>query len=205
MHHKKSIVENISTNKTLVALLFGIISLQALALYIFGQPAICECGFIKIWEPDVLGPGNSQHISDWYTFSHIIHGFLFYGLLHLLFPKLPVWQRLLMALSIEVAWEIAENTPYVINAYREQALAQGYTGDSILNSLMDSVAMLVGFLLVHKWRIWIIILLAITMEVFTAYMIHDNLTLNILNFVHQFDFISEWAILHMRVEPKQMS
>jgi hypothetical protein len=140
----------------------------------------------------VQSSGNSQHLSDWYTFSHIIHGFIFYFLLSVLFPRLPITKRLLMAMGIEIAWELSENTPWVINKYREQALAQGYTGDSIINSVSDTLAMVFGFILARRLPVWSIILLALLMEVIVGIYIRDNLTLNILNFVHQFEFIRHW-------------
>jgi len=129
----------------------ALIILQALALYLFGQPSICTCEYVKVWEGIVLGAGNSQHLTDWYTFSHIIHGFLFYVGLWYVFPRMPVAWRLAAAVGIEAAWEVIENTPMVIQHYREQALAQGYTGDSIINSIFDTFAMIGGFLLARKW------------------------------------------------------
>ena len=165
---------------------------QAAVLFSFGQPPICTCGYVKLWEGVVLSPGNSQHLSDWYTFSHIIHGMLFYALSWALFPRLPVGYRLLMALGIEIAWEISENTPFVINRYREQALAQGYSGDSILNSVMDSLSMAFGFLLARRLPVWSTIALAVLMEVSVAYFIRDNLALNIINLLYPLDFIHRW-------------
>jgi len=170
----------------------ALVAVQALVLYLFGQPAICECGIVKVWEGVVLSPGNSQHLTDWYTFSHIIHGILFYAILTYFFPKISVWARLLMATGIEVAWEIAENTHTVINHYREQALAQGYTGDSILNSISDSIAMVTGFFIAHRFAIWMVIALALFLELWVAYEIRDNLTLNIINLIYGFDFIHVW-------------
>lgn len=166
--------------------------LQFTALLILGQPLICECGYVKIWEGMVASSGNSQHISDWYTFSHIIHGFLFYLFLWLFFPRLPIRYRLPLAVGIEVAWEIIENTPWVINAYREQALAQGYIGDSILNSLVDTLAMVGGFLLARRWPVWLIVAIGLGMEMFVGMSIRDNLTLNILNFIYPLEFIDTW-------------
>lgn len=168
------------------------LALQAGILWLFGQPPICTCGYVKIWEGVVFSIGNSQHISDWYTFSHIIHGFLFYLAATLIFPKSSILQRIVIALGIEVAWEIAENTPWVINKYREQALAVGYTGDSILNSISDTLAMAFGFYLARRLPVWSVIALAITLEVIVAIIIRDNLTLNILNFIYQFEFIHRW-------------
>ncbi len=179
-------------NKKAVLIILAILTIQAGTLFFLGQPTICKCGYVKLWEGVVLSPEMSQHLTDWYTFSHIIHGFLFYALFRWLFPKMSVWQRLAMAVGLEVAWEIAENTPWVINAYREQALAQGYTGDSIINSVFDTLSMILGFILAWRLPVWLTITLAVIMEVFVAYYIRDNLTLNILNFIYRFDFIYRW-------------
>src|SRR3990167_4098548 len=127
-----------------------LIALQALLLFLLGQPSVCECGYVKMWEGVVLSSGNSQHLTDWYTFSHVIHGFLFYLALWFFFPRMPIAARFLLAFGAEAAWEVFENTPVVIEHYRQQALAQGYTGDSIINSVMDTIAMVVGFLM--AWR-----------------------------------------------------
>lgn len=140
----------------------------------------------------MLSSGNSQHLTDWYTFSHIIHGFLFYLLLWLVFPKMPVSKRLLIAMGIEIGWEILENTPMVINHYRQQALAQGYTGDSIINSVVDTLAMMAGFFMARKWPVWSIVAIGLGMELFVGMMIRDNLTLNVLNLIHIFPAVSRW-------------
>ncbi len=169
-----------------------IIVVQAVALYLFGQPPICTCGEVKLWEGVVLSPGNSQHLSDWYTFSHVIHGVLFYLGLWYFFPRQTMAWRLAIAVGIEAAWEIIENTPMVIDHYRQQALAQGYTGDSILNSICDTIAMIGGFFLARKLPLLIVIVLALFLELWVAYEIRDNLTLNIMNLIYQFDFISAW-------------
>ncbi len=174
----------------LVAL--ALLASQAVVLFLFGQPAICECGSVKLWEGVVKGPGNSQHISDWYTFSHILHGFIFYALLAWLLPGSSLRLRFLLALGVEIGWELLENTPMVIQHYREQALAQGYTGDSILNSLSDSVAMVAGFLFASRASWWIVVLIGLSFEVFTIYMIRDGLALNIVNLIHPFASIGAW-------------
>jgi|SRR3989338_113019 len=174
----------------------SVIALQTLVLYLFGQPPICECGYVKFWEGVVLGPGNSQHLSDWYTFSHVIHGFLFYLGLWYFFPRMPVWSRLVLAIGVEVAWEIAENTPMVIQHYREQALAQGYTGDSIINSVSDTLAMAAGFFIAWRMPVWTVVVTGVVLEVFVVYMIRDNLTLNIINLIHAFPAITEWQSVY---------
>ena len=174
--------------------IFGaaLVALQALTLFLFGQPGICECGYVKIWEGVVLGPGNSQHLTDWYTFSHIIHGFLFYLGLWFFFPQMSVAMRFLLAVGLEVGWEILENTPWLIEHYRQQALAQGYIGDSIINSVMDTLAMILGFLMAWRLPIFVTVGTGIVLELFVGYSIHDNLTLNIIGFFHQFEFINTW-------------
>ncbi len=170
----------------------GFVALQALALYLLGQPKFCECGTIRLWAAEVLSPENSQQFFDWYTFSHIIHGFLFYWFTTLLFPRLPLGARLMIAVGVEVAWEVLENTPMVIEHYRQQALAQGYIGDSILNSVMDTLSALFGFFLAWRLPVWATVLLALGLEGFVLYMIRDSLALNILGFFIQPDFISNW-------------
>lgn len=183
-----------SWHKILIGLV-GLLIFQAGLLYWFGQPMICECGEIKIWEGDVSSSGNSQHVADWYTPSHIIHGLLFFMILTWLFPRLSLGQRLLLAAAVEVGWELLENTPMVIEHYREQALAQGYVGDSILNSLSDTLAMIGGFWLAHKLHrptfIWMIIIL---LELLALYFIRDSLLLNITGFIYQPEWLASWQM-----------
>jgi len=170
----------------------GLMLVQAIVLHLLGRVWICECGAIRLWVGDMHSSELSQQILDVYTPSHIIHGMLFYGLLHLLMPRTPVLARLAIAVGIEVAWEIAENSPLVIEEYRKQATAAGYTGDSILNSLMDTVSMMTGFALAWLLPWQATVALAIIAEVTTGVMVRDNLTLNILNFIHRFPAIDAW-------------
>jgi len=157
-----------------------------------GRVWICSCGTIRLWVGDIWSSELSQQIFDWYTASHIVHGILFYGVLRLLLPRTPVLVRLAIAVGIEASWEIAENSPWVIEAYRKQALAAGYTGDSILNSLMDTVAMMTGFALARLLPWKATVALALLLEVTAAALVRDNLTLNILNFIHRFPAIEAW-------------
>lgn len=169
-----------------------LLALQAMLLLSFGQPLICTCGYIKLWEGVVLSSGNSQHLTDWYSFSHIIHGFLYYALAWLLFPRASIGIRFLFALGLEVSWEVIENTPMMIEHYRLQALSLGYKGDSVINSLSDTCMMIAGFWLARFSPVWLIVLIGIGLEAWTAYMIHDNLTLNIINLIHPFTAIHQW-------------
>lgn len=170
----------------------ALLALQAAVLWLFGQPLIAASGDIKLWEGVVSGPGNSQHLSDWYTFSHIIHGFIFYWVLGLIFPRLGIGARMALAVGVEVGWEVLENTPWLIDHYRQQALAQGYMGDSIINSLGDTVAMLAGFVWAWRMPVWNTVLIALGLEAFVGYSIRDNLTLNVTNLLYQFEFIKNW-------------
>ena len=171
-----------------VALIF-----QAVVLYAMGQPPICACGTVRLWVGAVLSPENSQQLTDWYTPSHVIHGMLFFAFGRLLFRGR--WSPVLavaLALGIEVAWELIENSPPVIDRYREQALAQGYSGDSILNSLCDTLAMLAGFCLAARLPVRASIALALAAELFTGLMIRDNLTLNVVQLIVPNKAISAW-------------
>jgi len=172
------------------AVVVFLLMLQAFMLHLFGQPAICPCGTVKWWEG--LTSHSSLDITDWYTFSHVIHGFIFYMALRYIFPRLSFVQRLVIAVAIEAGWEIAENLPAVIEHYRQQALSAQYTGDSILNSVSDTIAMMIGFLFASRAPVWATIFTALGFEIFIGYSIRDNLTLNVLGFFYQFDAISTW-------------
>jgi hypothetical protein len=167
----------------------SLLGLQALVLHGLGQPLIAASGKILFWVGDPRSAETSQQLADWYSFSHIIHGFIFFGLLRLLAPRLPFAARLLIALGIEIGWEITENSPQVIQHYRQQALAAGYVGDSVLNSLSDTFMMSSGFFCASKLRARAVIAIALVLEIFTASVIRDNLSLNVLNLIAP----SSWA------------
>jgi hypothetical protein len=164
------------------AIAAALLGVQIAVLHNFGQPFISASGRIHLWVNDPFNPEMSQQLADWYSFSHIIHGFIFFGLLKLFAsPRLPLGMRFLIAMAVEISWEITENSPAVIQHYREQALAVGYAGDSIINSLSDTLMMCTGFFLASRLRAGYVAILAIVFEMFTALMIRDNLTLNIIN------------------------
>jgi hypothetical protein len=142
-----------------------------------GRPPICTCGEITLWGP--VGPAQSQMLADWYSPSHIVHGFLFYGALWLALRRWPLKRRFTIALMVEAAWEIFENTPMVIDRYREATIALGYSGDSILNSVSDVTMMALGFWLARKLPVWASIAVVVALELAALWAVRDNLTLNV--------------------------
>ena len=159
-----------------------------------GRVAICKCGYVKLWEGAVNSPGNSQHLADWYSFTHIVHGFLFYALL----ARVPGCRtlsrgaRLVVAVAIEAAWEAIENTALVIERYRAATISLDYYGDSILNSLSDTVFMIAGFLVAAVVPVPAAVALAVGLELFVGWSIRDNLTLNLIMLIHPFEAIKLW-------------
>ncbi|HEY1606304.1 MAG TPA: DUF2585 domain-containing protein [Allosphingosinicella sp.] len=157
-----------------------------------GRPPICTCGTVRLWIGAVRSAENSQQIADWYSLSHIIHGFLFYWIGWLVLKRNPPGDRLLAAILIEAGWELLENSPIVITRYRHATAALGYSGDSILNSVSDICFMLLGFALARRLPVWATIMLAIAFELLALAMIRDNLTLNVLMLVAPNDAIRAW-------------
>jgi hypothetical protein len=174
------------------ALAAGAVALQVLAEHLMGRLAICSCGYVKLWEGDPNGPGTSQHLTDWYTFSHLLHGFLFYFLLWLVVRRWPVGLRFLLAVLLEVGWEVLENSDFVIMRYRANTISLDYYGDSIVNSVSDTITAVVGYAIAAWLRPATTLAVALTIEIGLAIAIRDNLTLNIIMLIHKVPWIEAW-------------
>lgn len=164
----------------------------AAILLSWGREAICKCGYVKLWHGIVRSSENSQHLTDWYSPSHVIHGILFYALFRWVGKRWTLGARLLAALALEMAWELFENTNFVINRYRSATISLDYYGDSVVNSVSDVLLVAVGFFVARKLPVAAVVVLVIAMELFTVWYIRDNLTLNIIMLLYPFRAILNW-------------
>ena len=178
------------TRSGLIAAIAGTVAATAAALALMGRPMLCRCGRLDLWGQ--VGPEQSQMLADWYSPSHVIHGILFFATARLLFPRLGKPVRFLLALVVEAGWELLENTPLIIDRYREATMALGYTGDSIVNSLSDIAMMAVGFFLAMRLPLWASVALVVLLELAALVAVRDNLTLNVMMLVAPNDTILDW-------------
>jgi hypothetical protein len=156
----------------------------------------CACGRVLLWSGDAWSSDNSQHLFDPYSFTHVLHGFAFCGLLAWLLPRLSWNWRLALAISLEALWEVFENSAFIINRYRESTLALGYTGDTIINSFGDLVACGLGFLLARRLGFLRTLLIFLLTEIVLLLWIRDSLILEILMLVYPIDEIKAWQMSH---------
>ena len=180
-----------TARRTLIAALIIVAAAAAFELAM-GRHPICTCGTIELWVGTRDSPKTSQMLVDWYSLSHVVHGLLFYALLWLLFRRWSFERRFLIAILIEAGWEVIENTPMVIDRYRETTAALGYSGASVINSASDILMMCVGFLAARKLPVWASIALVVGLELIPLFVIRDNLTLNILNLVAPNPVLQAW-------------
>ncbi|MEP0519515.1 MAG: DUF2585 domain-containing protein [Hyphomicrobiales bacterium] len=172
----------------------GIIIAMAIILLLMGRVPICECGTIKLWHGDAFSSESSQHIADWYTPSHMLHGMLFYLGLWAVWRNGAIGDRAIAAIILEASWEIAENTNFIIQRYREVTISLDYFGDSVLNSVSDVFAMLAGFYLARRLPVPVTIVLALTFEAVAMWVIRDGLALNILMLLWPIDAVKDWQM-----------
>jgi hypothetical protein len=181
-------------NGAYAAAAIGLVCLAAAIELAMGRVPWCKCGYVKLWHGVVQSSENSQHLTDWYTFSHIIHGMGFYFLLWLVARRMPADARFVLAVLLEASWEVLENTPMVINHYRAATISLDYFGDSVINSMSDIGAMMAGFWLARRIPVWASIGLIVVMEVAVAAIIRDNLALNILMLVYPLEAVKRWQM-----------
>lgn len=160
-------------------------------LFWMGRPYHSETSQIHLWIGDVFSPEVSQHVFDWYSFTHIAHGLCFYAGLSFLFPSWSFGTRLLLSVGIEGSWELVENTDYVIEYYRQNTVSVDYAGDTIINSMMDIISMIAGFLWARFSPTWGSVSLFVALEVWLIYWIRDSFLLNIFMFVYPLEFIRQ--------------
>jgi hypothetical protein len=177
---------------------FAIVVSAVAILLAMGRVPICTCGTVKLWHGVVQSAENSQQLTDWYSLSHVIHGLIMYFVAWLLWRKWrlfggrPARCALPIATLVEAAWEIAENTPMIIDRYRAVTVSFGYTGDSVLNSAGDIACMIIGFLAASRLPVWLSVAIAVLFELLTLYVIRDNLTLNVVMLFWPVEAIRQW-------------
>lgn len=180
------------TRLTPILITLGLILLTAVYLLWIGREPICKCGYVKLWHGQVVSSENSQHLSDWYTPSHIIHGFLFFGALWLVARRLSLGWRLAIATLVECAWEVVENSNAVIERYRSVTISLDYYGDSVINTVFDVLAMILGFWLASRLPVWATVALIILFEAVTIWLIRDGLALNVLMLLYPLESVAAW-------------
>lgn len=177
-----------------LACIFGVVLLMILLLCTQGRMLLCACGEFRIWVGDTCSSNNSQQLFDPYSFTHILHGFLLFWLIVLLWRGLaPAWQFVL-ALALEAAWEVFENTKFVIDHYRTETAALGYQGDTIVNSFGDLACAAVGFAVARKLGLLRSVIVFAVLELILAIWIHDSLLLQLVMLTQPIDAIKAWQM-----------
>jgi hypothetical protein len=169
-----------------------ILVVHPIVLRLEGRRWWCACGRPLLWSGNVHSSHNSQHLADPYSFSHVEHGILFYGLFTWLWPRMSVAWRFVLTLAVEAGWEILENTNSVIDRYRAATISLDYFGDSIGNSIGDVLSCVIGFYLARRIGFWPSLAIVVVTEIVMLFWIRDNLLLNIVMLLHPFDAVKQW-------------
>ncbi|MGI3184457.1 DUF2585 family protein [Nioella aestuarii] len=163
-----------------------------LTLWVWGQPIICTCGYVQLWVGSIFSSGNSQHVADWYTLSHVVHGMLI-GLAGWALARRVSFDWIYaFAIFTGVGWEIIEHTNWVLDAFRATTINQGYLGDSVLNAMADFVFMMGGFFLASAIRPLWSLLLIVVLELTATFVARDSLTLSTLSLVWPIQALDDW-------------
>jgi len=155
---------------------------------------LCACGEFEIWTSDTCSSNNSQQLFDPYSVTHVAHGFLFFYLVVLVFRRLAGGWQVVLTLALEAAWEVFENTSFVINKYRTETAALGYQGDTIVNSIGDLVCAVIGFLIARQVGVRNSLILFALFELILILWIHDSFLLQILMLVRPIEAIKGWQM-----------
>jgi hypothetical protein len=174
----------------------AVLAAAAFELRVQGRLWLCACGRVTAWVGDAWSAETSQQLFDPYSFTHLLHGLAFCGLLALLLPRVSWRWRFVLAVAAEALWELIENTDIVINRYREATAALGYTGDTIINSLGDVTACALGFILARKLGRLRSLVLFVATELFLLFWIRDSLILNIILLVYPSEKLRAWQAGH---------
>ena len=181
------------TTRSLIAFVAAIV-VAVVILNLNGRVWWCQAGDYSPWAWDIWSKHNSQHVIDPYSFTHILHGVIEFWLIGLVFKKVPLAWRLVMAVMIEGSWEIVENSSFIINRYREETISLDYFGDSIINSISDILCCATGFVLAYKLRFWRSAILFVATEPILILTIRDSLIINIIMLVYPVEAIKLWQI-----------
>jgi Protein of unknown function (DUF2585) len=175
-------------------LMFVVACLAVVTLRLEGRIWWCPAGDLSPWSWNIWSQHNSQHLVDPYSFTHVLHGVVEFWLIGLIFRRVPLAWRLLLAVAIESSWEIAENSTYIIQRYREETISLDYFGDSIINSCSDILCCATGFVIAYKLRFWRSLALFLTTELVLIFWIHDSLIINIIMLIYPVDSIKHWQM-----------
>ena len=181
-----------SRNSSIACICIPVIAAIVLALQ--GRVWWCQVGDLPPWSWQINSAHNSQHLIDAYSFTHILHGVLEFWLIGLVFRKVPLAWRLVLAIFIEASWEVIENSSYVIERYRAATISLDYFGDSIANSLSDITCCALGFSIAYKLEFWRSLALFVATELILIFTIRDSLIINLIMLIHPLDAIRAWQM-----------